>query len=54
VIVTVSLGSSSAKPKTSKPGPKFAEVAGALIIIPFGSDAPRFLPIDELMSTPPY
>jgi hypothetical protein len=33
VIVTLSLGFSIAKPKTSKPGPKLALVAGALTVI---------------------
>ena len=49
VRVTLSLGSSRARAKTSKPGPKFAEVAGAFRVNLFGSDAPRFLPVIEMM-----
>jgi len=53
-IVTLSLGFSRAKPKTSKPGPKLAVVAGALTTNLFGGDAPRFLPARRVILKPPY
>jgi len=53
-IVTLSFGFSRAMPKTSKPGPRLAVVAGALTITLFGGDAPRFLPARRVILKPPY
>ena len=54
MIVTLSLGCYRAMPKTSKPGPRLAVVAGAFTITLFGSDARFILPALGLILRPPY